>query len=252
MIDLSGKVLLVTGGGGGIGAATVRLAHELGGSVVLHDVAAGGAGERLAKELGPERCLFLAADLAKGATVPGLWRDALAWKGRIDVLVNNAGIYEPADVSFDFADWEKAWHRTLEICLVSPGHLCREAIRSWLGKSAGIIVNLASRAGFRGDDPDYAHYAAAKGGMVALTRTIARGYAKDNITCFAVAPGFVRTALNQGFFEKHGVQAAADTIPLGEVAEPIDVARTIVFLASGMARHATGTTVHINGASYVH
>jgi NAD(P)-dependent dehydrogenase (short-subunit alcohol dehydrogenase family) len=252
MIDLNGKVLLVTGGGGGIGAATVRLAAELGGKVVLHDVAPGGGGEKLAKELGPERCRFVAADLAKGATVPGLWRDALAWQGHIDVLVNNAGIYEPADVSFDFADWEKAWHRTMEVCLVSPGHLCREAIRTWQGKSAGIIVNVASRAGFRGDDPDYAHYAAAKGGVVALTRTIARGFAKDNITCFAVAPGFVRTALNRGFFEKHGVQAAADTIPLGEVAEPIDVARTIVFLASGMARHATGTTVHINGASYVH
>jgi NAD(P)-dependent dehydrogenase (short-subunit alcohol dehydrogenase family) len=252
MIDLSGKVLLVTGGGGGIGAATVRLAVELGGKVVLHDVKAGGAGERQAQELGAERCRFVAADLAKGATVPGLWREALAWHGRIDVLVNNAGIYEPADVGFDFADWEKAWHRTLEICLVSPGHLCREAIRSWQGKRGGIIVNLASRAGFRGDDPDYAHYAAAKGGMVALTRTLARGYAKDNITCFAVAPGFVRTALNQGFFDKFGVQAAADTIPLGEVAEPVDVAHTIVFLASGLARHATGTTVHINGASYVH
>lgn len=252
MIDMTGKTLLVTGGGGGIGAACVRLAVELGGKVVLHDVRAGGAGEKLAQELGADKVRFVAADLSDGANVPKLWQEALAFQGRLDVLVNNAGIYEPADVSYDFAKWEKAWHRTLEICLVAPGHLCREAINSFIPQGGGIIVNIASRAGFRGDDPDYMHYAAAKGGVVAMTRTIARGYGKQGITCFAVAPGFVNTALNKGFFDQYGIQGAADTIPLGEVAEPIDVARTVMFLASGHAKHATGTTVHINGASYVH
>ena len=252
MIKLDGKTLLVTGGGGGIGAATVRMAVSLGAKVVLHDVKAGGAGERLAAELGPERCLFIAADLADGSCVPGLWQKALAWQGRIDVLVNNAGIYEAADVADDFADWARSWHRTLEINLVAPAHLCREAIRTFRGAGGGIIINLASRASFRGDDPDYGNYAASKGGILALTRTIARGFASENITAFAVAPGFVRTALNQGFFDQFGEQAARDTIPLGEMAEPEDIAHTIMFLASGLARHATGTAIHINGASYVH
>jgi 3-oxoacyl-[acyl-carrier protein] reductase len=252
MIDLNGKVLLITGGGGGIGAACARRAAALGGKVVLHDVSAGGAGERLAAELGPERCRFLAADLADGTTVPLLWAQALVWQGRIDVLVNNAGIYEPADIDDPFADWARSWQRTLEINLVSPAHLCREAIRTFRKAGGGIIVNIASRAGFRGDDPDYAHYAAAKGGMVALTRTIARGFGRENVTCFAVAPGFVRTGLNRNFFAKFGVEGAAKDIPLGEVAEPEDIANVILFLASGLARHATGTTVHVNGASYVH
>jgi len=252
MIDLKGKVLLITGGGGGIGAACVRRAVALGAKVALHDVASGGAGERLAAELGPGRCRFFAADLAEGATVPALWAQALAWQGRIDVLVNNAGIYEPADIDDPFEEWARSWRRTLEINLVSPGHLCREALRTFRKSGGGIIVNIASRAGFRGDDPDYAHYAAAKGGMVALTRTIARGFGRDNITCFAVAPGFVRTDFNRAFFAQHGVEGAAKDIPLGEVAEPEDIANVVMFLASGLARHATGTTVHVNGASYVH
>jgi 3-oxoacyl-[acyl-carrier protein] reductase len=251
MIDLKGKVLLVTGGGGGIGAASVRKAVSLGAKVVLHDVKVGLAGEKLALELG-KSCIFVAADLAMGAAVPCLWRDALAWQGRIDVLINNAGIYEPADISNSFEDWERSWHRTLEINLVSPAHLCREAVKTFLGTGGGIIINLVSRAAFRGDDPDYGHYAASKGGLLALTRTIARGYAKNNITAFAVAPGFVKTSLNQKFFDTYGAQAAADSIPLGALAEPEDIANTIMFLASGLARHATGTSIHINGASYVH
>jgi len=252
VIDLTGKVILVTGGGGGIGAATVREAIKLGARVALHDVKAGGAGERLAAELGAERCKFFAADLADGANVPDLWHRASAWQGRIDVLVNNAGIYERADIDQPFEEWVASWHRTLEINLVAPAHLCREAIKSFLGRGGGIIINLASRASFRGDDYDYGNYAASKGGILALTRTIARGYAKDNITAFAVAPGFVRTSLNREFFDKYGAKAAAETIPLGEIAEPEDVAHTIMFLASGLARQATGTAIHINGASYVH
>jgi NAD(P)-dependent dehydrogenase (short-subunit alcohol dehydrogenase family) len=95
------------------------------------------------------------------------------------------------------------------------------------------------------------HYAASKAGIVAMTRTIARGFGRENITAFAIAPGFVRTDLNAAFFSKHGVEAAARDIPLGEVAEPEDVANMVVFLASGLARHSTGTTIDINGASYV-
>src|SRR5215467_6849453 len=137
MFKLDDKILLVTGGGGGIGAATVRMAAALGANIVLHDVKAGGPGDGLAAELGRERCLFVAADLADGSRVPELWQRALAWKGRIDVLVNNAGVYESANVSDDFDDWARAWHRTLEINLVAPAHLCREAIRTFRASGGG-------------------------------------------------------------------------------------------------------------------
>jgi NAD(P)-dependent dehydrogenase (short-subunit alcohol dehydrogenase family) len=251
MIDLTGKVVLVTGGGGGIGAAVGRAVVRQGGSAVLHDVRASGAPAKLQKELGKERCLVVAGDLADGKTVPAVWRKAVKWRGRVDVLVNNAGIYEPADVDFDFDRWAASWQRTLAVNLVAPGHFCREAIRHFREKGGGIIINLASRAAFRGDDADYMHYAASKGGILAMTRTIARHFGRQNITAFAVAPGFVRTSLNAGAFASLGLEAIANDIPLGEIAEPEDVANTIVFLASGLARHSTGATFDLNGASYV-
>ncbi len=252
MIDLKGKIALVTGAGGGIGAAIAAMMVRAGGSVVAHDVVAGTRLNDLRSSLGADRCQVVTGDLAKGDEVPRIWLEAEAWKGRIDVLVNNAGIYEPADVGDPFDAWAAGWHRTLEVNLVAPGHFCREAIRHFKARQGGgIIINLASRAGFRGDDADYMHYAASKGGVLAMTRTIARHFGRDGITAFAVAPGFVRTNLNKDFFDRFGVEGAAKDIPLGEVAEPEDIANTIVFLASGLAKHATGTTIDINGASYV-
>jgi NAD(P)-dependent dehydrogenase (short-subunit alcohol dehydrogenase family) len=251
VLDLKQKVVLVTGASGGIGAACARAIVGVGGRAVLHDISSEGRLGRLADELGKTSCHVVAADLSRPGAVPSLWTQALSWQGRIDVLVNNAGIYEPADVDADFSTWEHAWHRTFAINLLAPAHLCREAIRSFRASGGGIIINMASRAAFRGDDPDYMHYAASKAGIVAMTRTIARGFGRENITAFAIAPGFVRTDLNAAFFSKHGVEAAARDIPLGEVAEPEDVANMVVFLASGLARHSTGTTIDINGASYV-
>jgi 3-oxoacyl-[acyl-carrier protein] reductase len=252
MIDLKDKIVFVTGAGRGIGAAIAETVVKTGGSVVVHDVTSTGGVAELKQKLGAERCHVVAGDLANGAEVPRIWREAEAWRGRIDVLVNNAGIYESADIADPFDKWAASWHRTLEVNLVAPGHFCREAIRHFKArKGGGIIINLASRAGFRGDDADYMHYAASKGGIVAMTRTIARHFGRDGITAFAVAPGFVRTNLNKAFFDQFGVEGAAKDIPLGEIAEPQDIANTIVFLASGLARHATGTTIDINGASYV-
>jgi len=251
MIDLSGKIVLVTGGGGGIGAAIVRKVVQLGGDAVLHDVRVTGKAAEIQQELGPSRCHLVAGDLSAIGAAQDVWAKGQAWKGRIDVLVNNAGIYESADVDHAFDAWSKSWARTLQVNLVAPGDFCREAIRHFRSRGGGIIINLASRAAFRGDDADYMHYAASKGGVVAMTRTIARHFGRQGITAFAIAPGFVRTNLNADFFEKFGVEAAAKDIPLGEIAEPEDIANTVAFLASGLAKHATGTTIDINGASYV-
>jgi len=251
MIDLTGKIAFVTGGGRGIGAAIVRKIVQAGGSAVLHDVKLTGGAADVQKELGADRCHLVAGDLAQDSSVLEIWRQALTWRGKIDVLVNNAGIYESADVDHEFEAWSQSWHRTLQINLVAPGHFCREAIKHFRTKGGGIIVNLASRAAFRGDDADYMHYAASKAGVVAMTRTIARHFGRQGITAFAIAPGFVRTSLNKDFFDKFGVDAAAKDIPLGEIAEPEDIANTVAFLASGLARHATGTTIDITGASYV-
>ncbi len=251
MIDLTGKVILVTGGSRGIGAAIVRALAGAGAEVVLHYGQSRARAEALAEEVGHARCHLVGADLDDGGAVPGLWRDALAWKGRIDVLVNNAGIYAGAGVDADFETWAEVWARTLRINLVAAAHLCREAVRHFRERGGGTIVNIASRAAFRGDAPDYIHYAASKGGMIALTRTIARAFAADGVLAYAVAPGFVRTEMAEEFFAEHGEEGVVSEIPLGDVAPPGDVANVVAFLASDLAPHATGTTIDVNGASYV-
>jgi 3-oxoacyl-[acyl-carrier protein] reductase len=251
VIDFGQRVVLVTGAAGAIGAATSRTIVGSGGSVILHDLSLNGRLSELGDELG-ENAHALAADLSDAAAAAGLWQDALGWRGRIDALVNNAGIYEPASVEDDLDEWTAAWDRTLAICLVSPATLCREAIRTFRDQEGGgTIVNLSSRAAWKGDDADFWHYAAAKAGVVAMTKTIARQFGRDGVTAYAVAPGFVDTPFNDPAVERYGLDFFAEDTGLGEVAGPQDVANVIAFLASGLARHATGTTIDVNGASYV-
>jgi 3-oxoacyl-[acyl-carrier protein] reductase len=250
MIDLAGRTVLITGAAGGIGSATARTLHRAGATVAIHDATDAAIGP-LADELGSRVHPFWVDLRDRGAT-QRLWTDALAVTGRIDVLVNNAGIYPPAPLDLQLDDWTAVWDLSLGVNLVAPAILCREAIGTFAGQDGGgIIVNLASRAAFRGEDPEFWHYAAAKAGIVAMTRTIARQYGRQGVTAFAVAPGYVDTAFNKPFAAKFGVETAARDTALGEVAQPQDVANVIAFLASGLARHATGTTIDVNGASYV-
>ena len=249
--DLTGRIILVTGASRGIGRATARAVARAGASVVLHDLRADGPIGDLAVELG-DAASVVASDLSNPAIVEALWADALRWKGRIDVLVNNAGIYEAAVVDGEAGAWLESWNRTLAINLVSPAALCRAAISTFREQpGGGIIINMASRAAARGEDADYWHYAASKAGVVAMTKTIARQYGRDGVTAFAVSPGFVNTSLNDSLIERYGLAFFAQDTGLGKVAEPEDIAGIIAFLATGQARHATGTTIDVNGASYV-
>jgi 3-oxoacyl-[acyl-carrier protein] reductase len=251
MIDFGERVALVTGAAGAIGSATARTIARCGGRVVVHDLHLEGPLTELAGEL-EDRAHAVAGDLADPQAAAELWGQAVAWRGRVDALINNAGIYEPASMDDDVPTWTAAWERTLSICLVSPATLCREAIHTFRRQEeGGTIVNLASRAAWKGEDADYWHYAAAKAGVVAMTKTIARQYGRDGVTAYAVAPGFVDTPFNEPAVERYGLNFFAQDTGLGEVAGPQDVANVIAFLASGLARHATGTTVDVNGASYV-
>jgi NAD(P)-dependent dehydrogenase (short-subunit alcohol dehydrogenase family) len=251
MSELSGKVCLVTGGAGGIGSAITEVLAAGGARVVLHHHANEKAAAALAARFGEERVARVKADLSKRLGAAELWRAAVAVWGRVDVLVNNAAIMPAAPLDADWDDWHRAWDETLRVNLVAAADLSREAVKHFGASGGGVLVNVASRAAFRGDTLEYMAYAASKAGLVALTRSIARGAARQNVLAYVVAPGFVDTPMAKQFVDRYGAEAVVRDIPLGTMAPPGDVARVVAFLASGVAPHATGTTIDINGASYV-
>ena len=249
-MDLSGKTILVTGGSRGIGAATVRLVVQLGAKVILHYGQSLLAAEDISRELGEENCHLISADLSNSGAATSLWDKACTWTGRIDVLVNNAGIYEPAPNDLSLEAWQQAWARMLQINLVAPAELCRTAAQHFSSHGEGIIVNVSSRSAFRGELPEYAHYAASKGGLVSLTRTIARSYAHAGVIAYCVAPGWTDTDMASKDVDSEILAKVKSEIPLGDIVPPEEVASVIAFLATGCARHATGATIDVNGASY--
>lgn len=253
-MNLFGKVVTVTGGSRGIGAATVRAIVANGGAAVIHYGANRAAAQQLAAKVGADKCHLIQADLAEPGAATALWAAALAWKGQLNALINNAGVFLGEDRLGTDDAWRDVWTRTLKINLLSTADLCREAINHWLSiGTGGAIVNVASRAAFRGDDQDHWSYAASKGAVVSLTKTLARAYSGDGIYTYGVAPGFVLTDMALSEFEREQglAERLLKDVPYGAFAPAAEVANAICFFASGMATHSTGQTLDINGASYM-
>ncbi|MDP6788534.1 MAG: SDR family oxidoreductase [Rhodospirillales bacterium] len=213
MSDLDGKVVLVTGASRGIGAAIARALGAAGADVILHYSRGRDAAEAIAGQLQQTGCHLVQGDFECDDDVEKVWRDAVAWKGHVDVLINNAGVYAMGGVDEDFEIWTGVWRRLLQVNLVAAAHLCRHAVLHFRSRGGGIIVNIASRAAFRGDTPDYMQYAASKGGLVSLTRSLARGFAADNILAYVIAPGFVQTDMADDFTRIHGEEAVTRETP---------------------------------------
>ena len=261
MIELSGKTILVTGGSRGIGAAIVRAVAAAGADVLLHYGKNRAAAEAVQGEIGVQRCRLIETDLAHPDAAAKLWRQALAAAPRIDVLINNAGIFEPVPVDAATEAWRNAWARVMQVNLYAPAELCKLAIAHFRtpgdgrvegGKMrGGKIINLASRAAHRGDAPDQWPYAASKGALIAMTKTIARGFAQDNVLAFAIAPGFTETDMATDNLDDTGLKRILAEIPLGSMASPQECGALAAFLCSDHVRHLTGATFDINGASYV-
>lgn len=251
MIDFTGKTILITGGSRGIGAATVRQVIAHGGKVLIHFGSNRTAAEALAREVGETSVSLCQADLASEGETERLWDEAVSWQGRIDVLVNNAGIYEKSPLDLDLEVWLSDWQRTLRINLLAAAQLCRRAVEHFRACGGGILINVSSRSGKRGDNIDHLHYGASKAGMLALNRTIARDCAGENILAYGIAPGFVLTDMVERVVTEKGLDAMAALYPTGKVATPEEVANVITFLASGAAPQATGNTIDLSGAAEV-
>jgi len=251
MFDLSGKTVLVTGGSRGIGAAIVRAVAAAGGNVLLHYARNRDAAETLRNEIGARNCHLLQVDLGEATAATDLWQAAATAAPRIDVLVNNAGIFEPVTVEAASEAWRSAWARVMQVNVYAPAELAKLAIAHFRRHGGGKIINIASRAAHRGDAPDQWPYAASKGALVALTKTIARGYARENILAFAIAPGFTDTDMAYTGLDDAGVERIIADIPLGSMASPAECGALAAFLCADQVRHLTGATFDINGASYV-
>ncbi|MBM0106779.1 SDR family oxidoreductase [Steroidobacter sp. S1-65] len=249
-IDLTGQNVLVTGASRGIGAAIARALAASGARVCIHYGIQKAASERLAAQIG-NGAFAVGANLADRQSCISLWEQVEQRCGAVHALVNNAGVALESPLDQPTDQWHAAWESTLAINLTATGLLCRSAIAHFQKIGGGRIVNIASRAAFRGDTPDYLAYAASKGGMVALSRSIARGFGKANIKSFVLAPGFTRTEMAQAFIDKYGEGFALNDIALERLTEPSDIAPTVVFLLSGLADHATGTSIDLNAGSYV-
>jgi NAD(P)-dependent dehydrogenase (short-subunit alcohol dehydrogenase family) len=250
LIDLTGQSVLVTGGSRGIGAAIARQLGASGARVCIHYGTQRAAAEALAADIG-HGAFAVGANLAERESCASLWEEVQQRCGTVNALVNNAGVALESPLDQSTEQWHAAWETTMAINLTATGLLCRSAIAHFQANGGGRIVNIASRAAFRGDTPDYLAYAASKAGVVALTRSIARGFGKSEIKAFALAPGFTRTDMAQAFIDKYGEDFAASDIALRKLTEPEDIAPTVVFLLSGLADHATGTTIDLNAGSYV-
>jgi 3-oxoacyl-[acyl-carrier protein] reductase len=251
MTDLKGKTVLVTGGSRGIGAAIVRAVAAAGANVLLHYGRSRAAAETIQKTIGADTCRLVQADLGEAGAAADLWRAATAAAPRIDVVVNNAGIFEPVSVDAASDAWNRSWANVMQVNLYAPAELCKLAIAHFREHGGGKIINIASRAAHRGDAPDQWPYAASKGALVALTKTIARGFAKDNVLAFAIAPGFTETEMAFTGLDDAGVERVLAEIPLGSMASPEECGALAAFLCSDQVRHLTGATFDINGASYV-
>jgi NAD(P)-dependent dehydrogenase (short-subunit alcohol dehydrogenase family) len=231
--------ILVTGGARGIGAAIVAALQARGARVIAHGRS--------------DTATILGEDLAEAGAADRLWERALErLDGRIDVMINNAGVFEAVAVDAGDGEWRAAWERTLRINLQSAADLCRRAVLHFQARGEpGRIVNIASRAAHRGDSPAHWHYAASKAGMLGMTRSIARGYAHEGILAFAICPGFVVTGAVEEYLASRGGQALLADIPLGRPAQPDEVASAATYLALDAPAAMTGAVLDINGASYV-
>ena len=240
MFDLNGKAALVTGASGGIGGAIARALHGAGATVGLSGTRVEPL-EALAAELG-ERAHVLPCDLSDGAAVDALPKQAVEAMGALDVLVNNAGITKD-QLFMRMSDDD--WSRVLEVNLTSTMRLCRGVMRPMMKARWGRIVNISSVVGAIGN-PGQANYAASKGGMVAMSKSIAYEVASRGITVNCVAPGFITTAMTDKLTDEQKAGLLTQ-VPAGRMGEAEEIAAAVLYLASPEAGYVTGATLHVNG-----
>ncbi len=247
----SARGVLVTGASRGIGAAIAHAFAERGDRVAVHFHSSGELAEEVRASLPGSGHVTVRADVADPDAVRACVDEAAERLGRLDVLVNNAGVFlahPPLETSWE--DWQAAWSRTLSTNLVGPAAATYAAIPHLRAAGGGAVVNVSSRGAFRGE-PRNPAYAASKAGLNAFGQSMALVLAPHGIAVGTVAPGFVQTEMAREVLEGASGDAVRAQSPYGRIADPAEVASAVLWLASPEAAFSTGTIIDVNGASYL-
>ncbi|MEJ1158527.1 3-oxoacyl-[acyl-carrier-protein] reductase [Prosthecomicrobium sp. N25] len=240
MFDLSGKTALVTGATGGIGGAIAKALHAQGAAVALSGTRREVL-ETIAHELG-ERVQIHVANLADRASVDALVPAVEAGLGKLDILVNNAGITRD-NLFMRMKDEE--WDQVIEVNLTAGFRLARAALRGMMKRRHGRIVGITSVVGITGN-PGQGNYAAAKAGMIGMSKSLAQEVASRSITVNCIAPGFIETPMTDALNDKQK-ESILGAVPAGRLGTGSEIAAAVVYLASDEAAYVTGQTLHVNG-----
>ena len=249
--DINNKVVLVTGASRGIGRAIAKQFAEKGAHVIVHYNKNKAGAEKTLAELPGDSHYLAQADLADSDSVQKMVNKAIHNMGRVDVLVNNAGVFvEHSLTKTDFADWERIWKETIYTNLIGPANLTFFIAKHMINNSGGRIINISSRGAFRGE-PDATAYGASKAGLNSMSQSMAQALAPYKIFVYTVAPGFVETDMVQDLLDGPQGDEIRSQSPLKRAARPEEIAGLVEYLASDAAEYLTGSIVDINGASYL-
>ena len=247
------KVLL-TGSSKGIGYKIAKDLKAEGHMLALHYNKNESTLETLLKE-DKTGSFSIQADLSQLEEVKKMVVNTIDKLSFPDCIINNAGIAESANISLDINNWSNMFDKTIDVNLKAPSLIFKEFLKYKREKKISSrlrIINIASRAAFRGEQQDYISYACSKGGIISLTKTMSRSFGEtDNIVAISIAPGFVRTEMAQSFIDKHGEEAIKQGITLDRLTEPKDISPIISLIVSGKMDHSTGSTIDVNGGSFL-
>jgi NAD(P)-dependent dehydrogenase (short-subunit alcohol dehydrogenase family) len=250
-IDLKDQNILVTGASDGIGKEIAAYLMKMGANVGVHYFNNRHAAQSLIEKFPDTDSHIFKADFGITSEVERFWQEVLDTFEHIDAIVLNAGVFLRQPIEGSIKDWYGIWQQTMQINLDAPALLTKLGISHFKKQEGGRFIYIASRAVFRGETNEYLAYAASKGGLVSLARSVARSFGKLNIKSFIIAPGFVKTKMAEQFIEDHGPQLILDEIALNEMTQPQDISPLVALMCSGAMDHTTGATIDLNAGSHI-
>lgn len=250
-IDLRDKKILLTGASGGIGLGLAGYLMQMGAQVAVHYNSHQKAAEAVVAAHTRTGSKAFKANLGIEAEVVGLFDNVMAVFGKIDVIILNAGIYMPHSIKESMKDWMQVWKQTMAVNLHANGILTKLGLDHFIEQQEGRFIYIGSRAVFRGETEEYLAYAATKGAITSLGRSVARSFGKYNIKAFILSPGFVKTQMAESFIATYGEERVMNELSLKNLTEPKDLAPLVALMCAGLMDHATGATIDVNAGSHI-